>query len=301
MQPAKPRPDNLPLAVGVILVTVLALSLGDALIKLTSSSFVIWQIFVIRSLIVIPCLLTLLLIRPGRLRLPAATGWVALRSAMLVAMWICYYLALPHLSLPAAAAAYYTLPIFLTLFSALVIGERITRLGWIAVALGFLGVLLILRPRLGDFNAFALLPLIAAMLYAGAMILTRTRCREASPLLLSLALNIGFVVTGGLAAAGIALLPAGARQGFLLAPWAGMDGAEWLSMVLLAGALLIGSIGAAIAYQNGPPAVIGAFDFAYVAFAVLWGAVFFADLPDLTSALGMALIVGAGILSLRSR
>lgn len=301
MQPAKPRPDNLPLAVGVILVTVLALSLGDALIKLTSSSFVIWQIFVIRSLIVIPCLLALLLIRPGGLHLPAAAGWVALRSAMLVAMWICYYLALPHLPLSAAAAAYCTLPVFITLFSALVIGERITRQGWIAVALGFLGVLLILRPGLGDFNAFALLPLIAAMLYAGAMILTRTRCREASPLLLSLVLNIGFVVTGGIAAGGIALLPAEARQGFLLAPWAGMGGAEWLSMALLAGALLIGSIGAAIAYQNGPPAVIGAFDFAYVAFAVLWGMVFFAELPDLTSALGMALIVGAGILSLRSR
>ena len=226
---------------------------------------------------------------------------MALRSAMLVAMWICYYLALPHLSLSAAAAAYYTLPIFITLFSALVIGDRITRLGWFAVALGFPGVLLILRPGLGDFNAFALLPLIAAVLYAGAMILTRTRCREASPLILSLALNIGFVVTGGVAAAGIALLPGEARQGFLLAPWAGMGGAEWLSMALLAGALLIGSLGAAIAYHNGPPAVIGAFDFAYVAFAVLWGMVFFAELPDLTSALGMALIVGAGILSLRSR
>ncbi|GGH50415.1 EamA family transporter [Frigidibacter albus] len=299
MQPAHPRPDNLPLAVGVILVTVLALSLGDALIKLTSSSFVIWQIFVIRSAIVLPVLLAVLLAQGG-LRLPASAGWVALRSAMLVAMWICYYLALPHLSLSAAAAAYYTLPIFITLFSALVIGDRITRLGWIAVALGFLGVLLILRPGLGDFNAFALLPLVAAMLYAGAMILTRTRCRAASPLVLSLALNIGFVITGGIAAAGIALLPGEARQGFLLAPWASMGAAEWLSMALLAGALLIGSIGAAIAYQNGPPAVVGAFDFAYVAFAVLWGAVFFAEVPDLTSALGMALIIGAGILSLRS-
>ncbi len=300
MQRTEPRPDNLPLAVTVILVTVLALSLGDALIKLTSSSFVIWQIFVIRSAITLPVLLAVLWAQGG-LCLPAAAGWVTLRSAMLVAMWVCYYLALPHLSLSAAAAAYYTLPIFITLFSALVIGERITRLGWIAVALGFLGVLMILRPGMGDFNVWAVLPLIAAMLYAGAMILTRTRCREASPLILSLALNIGFVVTGGIAAAGIALLPAEARQGFLLAPWASMGGAEWLSMALLAGALLIGSIGAAIAYQNGPPAVIGAFDFAYVAFAVLWGAVFFAELPDLTSALGMALIVGAGILSLRSR
>ena len=60
MHPTHPQPDNLPLAVTVILVTVLALSLGDALIKLTSSSFVIWQIFVIRSAIALPVLLAVL-------------------------------------------------------------------------------------------------------------------------------------------------------------------------------------------------------------------------------------------------
>lgn len=70
-------------------------------------------------------------------------------------------------------------------------------------------------------------------------------------------------------------------------------------MCLLAMATLIGSVGAAIAYQNGPPAMIGAFDFAYVGFAVLWGVIFFAEVPDMVSALGMLLIAGAGILALR--
>jgi drug/metabolite transporter (DMT)-like permease len=164
---------------------------------------------------------------------------------------------------------------------------------------GFLGVLLILRPRAGDFNAYAVLPLVAAMLYAGAMILTRTRCRKQHPIVLSLALNIGFVMVGVLVAGLIVLLPDTERQGFLLAPWSTMGQAEWISMGLLAAAILIGSIGAAIAYQNGPPAVIGTFDFAYVGFAVIWGMIFFAEVPDLTSTLGIILIVGAGILSLR--
>lgn len=292
------RHDNIPLAVGVIILTVLALSLGDALIKLTSGSFVIWQIFVIRSLIVIPVLLVVLASK-ARLRLPDASRWVALRSLMLVGMWVCYYLSLPELTLSAAAAAYYTLPIFITLFSALFIGDRISRTGWAAVFTGFLGVLLILRPKAGDFNTYAILPLVSAMLYAGAMILTRTRCRQQDPIMLSLALNLAFVMAGVLAAALAALLPESARQGFLLARWTGMGPAEWLSMTLLAAAILIGSIGAAFAYQNGPPAMIGAFDFAYVGFAVIWGLVFFAEVPDAVSTLGMALIVGAGILSLR--
>ncbi|WP_192363453.1 DMT family transporter [Mesorhizobium mediterraneum] len=303
MQQASPqgeRADNILLAVSVIILTVLALSLGDALIKMMSGSFVIWQIFVIRSLIVIPVLLLFLAVAsPEKLRVPDALDWVILRSLMLVGMWVCYYLSLPNLTLSVAAAAYYTLPIFITLFSALFIGDRISRQGWIAVLAGFLGVLLILRPKAEDFNAYAILPLVSAMLYAGAMILTRTRCRNQHPIVLSLALNIGFVIVGALAAGFIMLLPDSVRQGFLLASWAAMGRAEWISMGLLAAAILIGSIGAAIAYQNGPPAMIGAFDFAYVGFAVVWGVVFFAEVPDLTSTLGMTLIVGAGILSLR--
>lgn len=292
--------DNLPLAVAVIVFTVLALSLGDALIKLTSGEFVIWQIFVLRSLLVLPVLLIYLRLRaPGALTIPPALGWTVLRSLMLVAMWVAYYVALPNLELSIAAAAYYTLPIFITLFSAALIGDRISPLGWVAVFVGFLGVLLILRPKAGDFNLHALLPLVSAVLYALAMILTRTKCRAVHPLMLSFALNVAFVVVGALAAVSITAFASETREGFLLAPWAEMGSAEWMSMALLAAAILIGSVGAAIAYQKGPPSVIGIFDFAYVGFAVLWGLVIFAEVPDLISLTGIALIVVAGIMSLR--
>lgn len=293
-------PDRIPLAVGVILFTVFGLSLGDALIKLTSGNFVIWQIFVVRSLIVIPFLLLILATRaPAASGLPRVPGWTILRSLLLVAMWVSYYVSLSMLPLSAAAATYYTLPIFITLFSAAFAGETVPRTGWVAVFGGFLGILLIHRPTAGDFNGFALLPLLAAMLYAFAMILTRTKCRTEHPIVLSLALNVAFVLVGGIAAASIATLPDRARQGFLLAPWAGMGPHEWLAMALLATAILIGSVGAAVAYQNGPSAMIGTFDFAYVGFAVIWGIVFFAEIPDVISLLGIGLIVGAGVLSLR--
>jgi drug/metabolite transporter (DMT)-like permease len=296
------RADNIPLAVGSIILTVLALSLGDALIKIASGNFVIWQIFVVRSLIAIPVLVLVLAVAaPGNLRIPGGIGWVILRSLMLVGMWICYYLSLPKLALSAAAAAYYTLPIFITLFSALFLGDRISSSGWIAVLAGFSGVVLILRPEADEFNFYAVLPLASAMLYAGAMILTRSKCRDQHPLVLSLALNMTFIATGTLAAGLILLLPFSSRSGFLFAHWAAMGGAEWVSMGLLAAAILAGSIGAAIAYQNGPPAVVGAFDFAYVGFAVIWGMVFFREMPDGISTLGMLLIVGAGILSLRQQ
>lgn len=296
----KEHSDNQPLAVAVIVFTVLALSMGDALIKFTSGEFVIWQIFVLRSVLALPILLLYLRLKaPDALVSPPALGWVILRSLMLVTMWISYYLALPNLDLSIAAAAYYTLPIFITLFSAALIGDKISLLGWAAVFVGFLGVLLILRPKAGDFNLYTLLPLVSAVLYALSMILTRTKCRVVNPIVLSVALNLCFVITGTVATLLIITFASAPREGFLLAPWAQMGGSEWVSMGVLAIAILIGSVGAAIAYQNGPPSIIGTFDFAYVGFAILWGLVFFAEVPDLLSLVGIAFIVAAGIMSLR--
>ena len=298
-QPIK-RSDNVPLAVGVILVTVLALSLGDAVIKLTSNNFVIWQIFVVRSVIAIPCLVLLITVMSDvSLKLPDALMWTVLRSFLLMLMWISYYVSLPVLTLSAAAAAYYTLPIFITLFSAAILGDRISRAGWMAVFMGFAGVILILQPKAKDFNWFALLPIFSAILYAFSMILTRTKCRSDHPLLLSLALNICFAVVGCLVALAVETLPIELRHGFLLATWVEMGAREWLSMSFLTIAILIGSIGAAIAYQNGPPSVIGTFDFGYIGFAVLWGILFFGEVPDVLSIAGIVLIIAAGIISLR--
>lgn len=294
--PAAPA-DRIGLAVAVILATVLALSLGDALVKALAGGFALGQIFLLRSLLALPLLLWLM--RARRVPLwPVALGWVALRSALLVSMWIAYYLALPHLDLSVAAAAYYTLPLFITLFSGLLPGGRVAPLGWFAVALGFAGVLLILRPGPEAFNLWALAPLCAAMLYAAAMLLTRARCRAEPPLTLALWLNLGFILAGITISAASLALPG--QGGFLFAPWAALDGPAWAALALMAVALVIGGVGAAFAYQNAPPALIGAFDFAYVGFALLWGLLLFAEAPDAIALSGIALIVLSGLLSLRA-
>jgi drug/metabolite transporter (DMT)-like permease len=219
---------------------------------------------------------------------------------MLTLMWVAYYAALPHLALGIAAAAYYTLPIFITLFAALFIGDRVGPRGWIAVVLGFAGVLLILKPSAAGFNAYALLPIVSAVLYALAMILTRTRCREENPLILSLSLNVSFIAAGLLATLALQFIgPSDSGNAFLLGPWSAMGGQEWLVMALLVASIIIGSVGAAIAYQAGPPATVATFDFSYIGFASVWGIVLFAEAPSLVTIAGISLIVVAGIIAVR--
>ena len=135
------------------------------------------------------------------------------------------------------------------------------------------------------------------------MILTRTKCKDDHPLSLSLALNICFIVVGAVATLWTHLIPPSAQAvsdyGFLLGPWVAMGAEQWLAMSLLAAAILIGSVGAAIAYQAGPASVVSTFDFAYLAFAALWGFLFFSEVPDSVTGLGIGLIAVAGILAVR--
>ena len=288
---------NLPLAIGAILFTVFALSFGDALIKMIGTRMGLAQMFVLRSTLVLIVLAGLISVRHWGARFwPNDAGWVILRSAMLVAMWVLYYRALAYVPLATAAAAYYTLPLFITLFSAWFVGTPVGRLGWLAVALGFLGVLIVLRPHAGSFSPYVLLPLLAAMLYAGAMILTGTKCAKDHPLTLALWLNISFVIAGAFAEPLF-----GAIGAVVLAQsWSPMGLWDWATIAVLATTILIGGIGTAIAYQAGPAHVVGTFDFAYVAFALIWGAVFFGEAPDVFTVTGFVLIVAAGVLSLRA-
>lgn len=296
--------DNVRLAVIAVVVAVFALSLGDAVIKLVSADFPLWQIYVLRSLLAAPVLIAVIGLR-GRATswIPHAPAWAGLRSLLLAAMWVAYYSALPNIQLSVAAAAYYTSPLFITLFSALFTGERVKPAGWFAIALGFVGVLVVLRPDAGAFNAYALLPVAAAILYALAMILTRTKCRHENPMILSLALNLAFIAVGAIASTAILLwAPTPAQidiNPFLLGRWTAMGATEWFAAGVLACVILVGSIGAAIAYQAGPSSTVATFDYSYLAFSVAWGLLFFSEMPDAVTVAGMLCIVVAGLIAIR--
>jgi drug/metabolite transporter (DMT)-like permease len=294
-------PPRSMLGVFLIVGSVFLMSFGDALIKYTSSSFTVWQMFTLRSVIAAPMLLVLLrVLGPLRDIKPKALGWVCLRSLLLVSMWIAYFAALPLISLSTAAVAFYTAPLFIALLSRTATGEPVGPVRWTGIMLGFAGVLIVLRPGTDAFSAATLLPVLAAIFYAAAAVMTRARCAEESALVLALGLNLGLLVAGVVASAGFWLAPPGpgaaSDHPFLFGQWAAMGGREWALMALLALLMVAFGTGVAMAYQLAPAALVGTFDYAYVAFAVIWGYVLFAELPDAGAIAGMALIACAGVL-----
>jgi drug/metabolite transporter (DMT)-like permease len=296
--------ENIALGAVVIVLTVFAMSTADALIKYVSAAFPLWQIYVVRSLVVIPVLsgIALFVPRPAPMRL-TAPGWSFLRGLMLALMYIAIYAAIPVLSLPTIAASLYTAPLFIALFSALLIGERVGPKRWAAIVTGFLGVLSILRPGTDAFSPLALIPVAAAMLYALAAIITRSKCAGEPPMMLALALNFSLLAVGAVATAAIALWRPAPEEAsfypFLLGYWVAMGSREWGIIMLLA-ALMAGiSIGLAKAYQSAPATIIATFDYSYLLFSVFWSFVIFSEPPDTQTILGMLMIAGAGLLVVR--
>jgi len=304
--PANATLNKTPSAIATIIFTVFMLGFGDAIIKGLSADFTLWQIFCLRSALVLPALLIILKFTKWRSRVrPKSFWWTLSRSMMLTLMWVAYYASLPNISLSVAAASYYTSPLFITIFAAVFLGDRIRRLGWLAIALGFAGVVLVLQPRIQDFNWYAILPILSAVLYALSMILTRSRCQSENIFVLSLWLNLSMLAAGLLVSLALVLMPSSFKitsgYEFITGPWAQMVGMTWGTMGILSAAIMIGSIGAAYAYQNGPPATIAACDFAYVAFALFWDILLFQKIPNIAGAAGMLLIVFAGIIVTRSK
>ncbi|WP_195821347.1 DMT family transporter [Roseobacter sp. MH60115] len=277
-----------------IVASVAALSLGDAVIKATGLSLPLWQMYVLRSALVLP-LLWWLARRQGPVKLFAPL-WILVRCTLLVIMWLSYYASLPQMPLSLAAAAYYTGPLFIIALSAGVAQRWPARRAILAITCGFVGVLMIIRPENSNFEIATLFPVIAAFLYACAMVLTSAKCSKDSPFVLALALNVAFIVTGVLLG-----LFSGYKESLILGPWQPLDLALFGTIAILAVLILIGSVGAAYAYQKGQPTTVATFDYSYLMFSLLWGALFFNELPGTISLIGIFVIAWAGFLALPSK
>lgn len=249
--------DRVGFAVAVMVFTCLTLSIADAIIKVTISNMPLSQFILLRSCVTLPLLVAVIRWRfPQASLRPTQPGWATLRSGLLLASLLLYYASLPRLDLSIAAAVYYTIPLFITLFAAFWIKEPVGRKGWTGLVMGFAGVLLMLRPDAGAINVWALMPLISAIFYALAMVLTRTKVRFENPYVLALVFNLIAIVLGSLASLAALSVDGSALPGLFIGDWIPMGVGEWALIVLLSGMMLIGSVGSAVAYQSGPPSIV---------------------------------------------
>ncbi len=286
----------------LVIAATFVISLQDVTFKAFGATMTLWQIFALRGVLAIPLFLAARPRRFGYLLAQALQPWVFLRGGFMTLSFLAFYTAMPFLSLSTLGAANYMAPIFVALLSAFVIGEPVTRRGWLAVFIGFTGVLVLLRPGTDAFSAWALLPLLGAMFYAMGHILTRTICRGVPVSAMALAVILATMLAGFVGSVILYLAPPDAAltesYPYLLGNWSPLGRAEWAILLALAVLTVLASLLLAGAYKSAPPSTAATFEYSYLVFVVLWDLLIFASPPGPATLLGMAMIIGAGLLVL---
>jgi len=202
------------------------------------------------------------------------------RAALLVAEIACFILAFRYLPLAETHSIAAVYPLMITALSALVLGEFVGPRRWAAVAVGFVGVLVILRPGLGVFDPAALIPLLGAALFAVYQIVTKVIAREDG--MVTIMLYTGWV--------GLGLTS-------LVGPfhWTAPDATGWV-MLLFAGFMgVVGHILLIRALEATPASVLQPFNYTLLVWATAVGFLVFGDLPDGVTVAGAAIVVGSGL------
>ena len=283
----------------------LVFSMQDTVIKSISGDHAVTLAIVLRAVVAFP-ILTVMVAMSGGLKQLDTPHWpiLVVRGFILLTAYTTYFMAFPALPLAEAIALYFMVPLLVTMMSGPLLGERVTWLAWAAVAVGLAGVIVILRPGSGIFEPAALLSLISAATYAYAMILARKHGAKVSATVMTFYLNFAYML-GALAFATVMMVldvqpPGHPSIDFLVRGWAVPSPTDMALMGLCGVIAAFGSIFLAQAYRKGAANVVAPFEYLGMVWGSLWGFLFFAEIPRLTTFIGMGLIAMAGLLALRA-
>lgn len=263
-----------------MLVTILLFVSMDTTAKYLTQSYpvpqVVWARYVFHVLLV--CLL--LNRRVPHLLRSRRLGLQILRSLLLVVTTGCFVGALSLMPLADASAVLLVAPLIVTGLSVPLLGEPVGIRRWCAVGVGFLGALIIVRPGGDLFGWAALLPLLAALLYAIYQIATRLLSRSDAP-------ETTLLFTGLV----------GAVVASAIVPWYWITpDMEGLALMTLLGTLGgISQFGLIKAFQAAPAAIVSPFGYSNMIWATLLGLLIFGDFPHWSTLVGAGVLIASGL------
>ncbi|EBA14802.1 integral membrane protein [Roseobacter sp. SK209-2-6] len=282
----------------------ISFSIIDVIVKFLSGDYPLYQMVLIRSAVAMSILLLIIV--------PLEGGYHVLRTrqprlhltrclAVLFAN-ICFYTGLAVMPIADAVAIGFATPLVVTALSVVLLGERPGPWRWSAVAVGFLGVVIIMRPGTGTFQAAAILPFLGACGYATLHVLTRRAGGADSAAALSFYPSMGFL----LVSAAVGLITGDGRfatgdnaaADFILRAWHWPAADDWWLFIALGVTAAGGGYMVSLAYRLCEAGLVAPFEYIAMPMAVLWGILVFQEWPNLQVWCGSALIIGSGLVSL---
>jgi drug/metabolite transporter (DMT)-like permease len=279
---------------------VMIFSGQDWIIKLLSGDYPVHQAIAIRGIVAVLILLGFIAYS-GKLESLRSkrAGLLIVRGLVLMVAYTTYYLAFPSMPLANVVALWFTVPLFVTALAGPFLGEKVGARRWSAAIVGFIGVLIIVRPLADSFSAASLLPVASALTYSISALMARRMGETESAPVMSFYQNLVYLLVALVMAA---IFGSGGHEGtgnasleFLVRGWVTPSLRD---LALLAACGVIASIATVLltqAYRMAEANFVACFEYSAIIWATLGGYMLWGEVPDFYSFVGAALIVAAGL------
>lgn len=268
----------------LMVLSMAAFTCNDAVMKAVTQTLPLYESVALRGMAVLALMVAAALVQGDGLRLTVPRRDVAalvIRTAADIVSTLLYLLALRQMALADLSAIMQALPLAVTLAAALFFRER---LGWrrlSAIGVGFLGVLLILRPGTGAFDIWSAVALLSMLLIVVRDIATRYFSRQVGSGTIAFHAALAVMLSGFVLGAG--------------EDWRMPDLPEAALLLLSAGFLTVGYLTAVATMRVGEISFVAPFRYTSLVWAILLGLALFGEWPDGWTWAGSALVVGAGL------
>lgn len=278
-----------------------AFSAVDVTVKFLSSDYPHYQLTFLRTLVALAVLIAVIAPFSGGLRALGTRRLKVhlLRGACVVFANLCFFLALAAMPLAEAVAIFFVSPFLIALFSIFFLGETVGPFRWAAIAVGLLGVVIVLRPGMAAFQPAAILPILAATGYGMLHILTRrigdtdgasAMVFWSQIVMLAVALVAGIAFGNG--RFDVFDHPS---LSFLFRAWAWPTPFDAGLIAALGVTITFAGYAISEAYRRSEPAFIAPIEYVALPLSVAWGILLFDEWPDAGALTGIALILTSGL------
>lgn len=280
-QPAILPAENHLLGILLMVAAMMVVPFMDALAKHLSDRYAITQITWARFFFHLMFLAPLVLYRYGLPALKPARPVVQLvRSGFMLLATLCFFGAIALMPIANALALLFVSPLVVTALSPVMLGEQVGIRRWLAVATGFLGALIILRPGFGAAQAGSFLALAAGCSFAFYTLLTRKLSGSGRPLL-----TLAYTAVTGAVVMSVLVVP----------DWTTPPPGDLLMMAGI-GAIAAGGHFLLIrAFDHAPASLLAPYSYTEIVMATAVGWFAFGDFPDNWTWTGIAVIVASGV------
>lgn len=260
-------------------------TVNDTLVKLVAGQMAPHQILLVRGCFASFFALVLVFAaKEQRCLVMLAQPFVLARCCIEGFIAFTFISALTVLPLADITAILLVSPLIITVIAAVFFKEKVRWRRWAAVILGFIGMLLVVKPGAYGMQSASLLALASALGVAARDLMTR---------------HLPMTIPSRVVAAGTTM--ATTVLGFILAlfqPWIAFEGRTLLMLVGAAVVVSLGNLAIIVAFRDVDVSVVSPYRYTVIVWAVVAGAIVFGDIPSGVSWLGIALIIGSGLYTL---